>query len=158
MGIPPHDDRECPLNKVSFGQVVARSVVLDETVSDEELFWQKWLSVKDKSNRESWPPTPTTAIAYRNYFFTRSAQTAGHGLLGLGPFLTKPDDEVWAFQGATVPYILRPNRLTHSCVLGTLDVAGDESGRFAIQAGETVYHLIGECFILGLMKGELMDM
>ena len=51
--------------------------------------------------------------------------------LGLGPVYAEPGDEVWVVSGAHVPNLLRP------------------------PAAET-YTLVGECYVHGLMRGEVL--
>ncbi len=53
--------------------------------------------------------------------------------LGLCPVSTETDDQVWLLENATVPFILRPT---------------PELG---------VYRLIGECYVHGIMQGELLQ-
>ncbi|KAH8769529.1 heterokaryon incompatibility protein-domain-containing protein [Hyaloscypha finlandica] len=53
--------------------------------------------------------------------------------LGLGPRSSRPEDQVWIFEQARVPFILR-----------------------AIPNSEH-FHLVGECYVHGVMQGELVD-
>jgi hypothetical protein len=53
--------------------------------------------------------------------------------LGLGPRSSRPDDQVWVFEQARVPFILR-----------------------AIPDSEH-FHFVGECYVHGVMQGELVD-
>jgi hypothetical protein len=53
--------------------------------------------------------------------------------LGLGPRSSCPEDQVWIFEQARVPFILR-----------------------AIPDSEH-FHLVGECYVHGVMQGELVD-
>jgi len=53
--------------------------------------------------------------------------------LGLCPRSSRPRDQVWIFEQARVPFILR-----------------------AIPDSEH-YHLVGECYVYGIMQGELVD-
>ncbi|KAL8829021.1 MAG: hypothetical protein Q9170_006349 [Blastenia crenularia] len=53
--------------------------------------------------------------------------------LGMGPRSVSEGDEAWVFQGARVPFVLRPNL---------------ETGR---------YKLIGQAYVHGMMQGEAID-
>ena len=50
---------------------------------------------------------------------------------------TKPGDEVWALLGMNVPFVLRKASKGHRL--------------------ESAYHLMGDCFLLDQMDGEIMQ-
>lgn len=57
--------------------------------------------------------------------------TSRHHLMGMAPDLTKPGDKVCVLNGCCAPFIIRPKG--------------------------TAYQLIGECFVAGVMDGEIME-
>ncbi|KAK3642178.1 hypothetical protein LTR22_016194 [Elasticomyces elasticus] len=63
----------------------------------------------------------------RAYFTTAS------GLLGLAPPSSREGDQVWFFSGAKLPFVLRP------------------------EADGTHYTLVGEAYVNGYMRGEILD-
>ncbi|KIW36119.1 uncharacterized protein PV06_11594 [Exophiala oligosperma] len=56
------------------------------------------------------------------------------GDLGLGPLSMRPGDRVWILRGARVPFVLRP----------------------ATDVDKAHYHLLGETYVHGVMRGELL--
>jgi hypothetical protein len=71
-------------------------------------------------------------ISGRCFFTTR------YGRMGLCQPNTKPGDEVWIMRGVPVPFTVRPRQSA-------------EPG-----AAEQ-YAMLGDCFLLGIMDGELGD-
>ncbi|GME42095.1 heterokaryon incompatibility protein [Neofusicoccum parvum] len=61
------------------------------------------------------------------------------GLIGIGPGYMEEGDEVWDLFGGHVPYLLRP-------------MLPDDEAR-----GGWDYSLVGECYVHGVMKGELWN-
>ena len=55
------------------------------------------------------------------------------GLIGLCPVASQANDQIWLLENAAVPFILRP------------------------LPGYEYYQLVGECYVHGIMQGELMD-
>lgn len=80
-------------------------------------------------------------------------------LLGLGPEVTKVDDEIWAIQGSEWPFILRPLRGEDEETVTTSGLG--EQSRGTADDGRAnsvaVYQLVGEAYIHGVMNGELED-
>ena len=62
----------------------------------------------------------------------------GIGFLGIGPRFPQSGDLLCVILGAQMPFLLREN----------MDV--ESKGR--------MYRLVGECYVLGLMKGESLSM
>jgi hypothetical protein len=69
------------------------------------------------------------------YMEHRKVLQTSQGYLGVGPFWMKPDDQVVTFDGGATPYILRK----------VISEDGD--------GGES-WQLVGDCFLLGWMKGD----
>lgn len=65
---------------------------------------------------------------HRSFFISR------RGYVGLGPYFAQPGDLCVVFRGGFVPFIIRP---------------GESDGKF---------RLIGECYVHGIMRGELASM
>ena len=78
--------------------------------------------------------------------------------MGLGPEHARPSDELWILQGARVPIVLRPRVVEEQCTYGSMDLETGIGENKVIAAGETLYEIVGECFVLGLMDGEVIDM
>jgi hypothetical protein len=53
------------------------------------------------------------------------------GIIALGPVHAKATDEIWVINGGHVPFLLRPT-------------------------GEGTYTFVGECYVQGFMKGEML--
>ena len=56
------------------------------------------------------------------------------GFLGMGPHSMTKKDEVWVMEGGTHPFVLRP-----------------------IDSDAMVYQLVGECYVSGIMYGEIFN-
>ena len=75
-----------------------------------------------------------------------------HGKLGWAPLCTKPGHLVCIFDGAPVPFILRPRT--------EKTTASQEQGRDdapSMFSDETKYELVGEAYIDGMMCGEAVS-
>ncbi|KAM0512786.1 hypothetical protein ACHAPE_008539 [Trichoderma viride] len=86
----------------------------------------------------------------RKYFHTipsiqtfNNAAFAKYGHVGLGPMLIKEGDEIYILPGSTVPLVLRP-----------INDHDPQSHCYRTQK----YQLLGDCFLHGVMDGELGDM
>jgi len=64
---------------------------------------------------------------------------ASNGMIGLCPWTARTGDVIAILSGGKVPYLLR------------------ESGTTGDSNGETRYTLVGECFVMGVMKGEYFE-
>ena len=91
------------------------------------------------------------ATGGRRLFYTSA------GLMGLAVQETEIGDEIWLLRGGRVLYAPRPLvavEKTHAMVnLGSGDLSTT-----TVHLGETVYELVGEAFVLGLMDGETLEM
>jgi hypothetical protein len=59
----------------------------------------------------------------------RKFVTTKKGYFGMAPLMAEPTDEIFVVAGCTVPLLLRP-------------------------VGNERYHLVGECYVQGIMEGE----
>ena len=75
--------------------------------------------------------------ALRNLLDDRQFIVTNHGLAGLAPAIAQPDDLIVVFAGVGVPLVLRLR-------------GRDNKGR-------PRYYIIGECFVHGVMYGELYE-
>ncbi|KAK7409526.1 hypothetical protein QQX98_008310 [Neonectria punicea] len=75
-----------------------------------------------------------------------------HGRLGWAPLCTKPGDLVCIFDGAPVPFILRPR--TEKM---TASQKQSRDNAFSMLGDETKYELVGEAYIDGMMYGEAVS-
>ena len=91
-------------------------------------------------------------------FRTSAGAGEGDGLYGLGPAWAGPGDEVWILQGASVPFILRPHPSPRKIWSNVADLSNGTTKREVYDTGETLYFNIGECFVLGLMDGEVLEL
>ena len=91
-------------------------------------------------------------------FRTRASAGEADGLYGLGPAWAGPSDEVWILQGASVPFILRPHPSPVKIWSNVADLSTGATEREVYKAGETLHFNIGECFVLGLMDGEVLEL
>ena len=80
----------------------------------------------------------------------------GGALMGIGSHECRAGDEVWMLRGGSVLYVLRPvgcigmeKRRYAERVVGEEGGGKDEEGR---------YRFVGECYVHGLMDGEVLDM
>src|SRR5882672_9763101 len=69
----------------------------------------------------------------------------------------RPGDEVWMFNGGKVLYVIRPLFEMTDDLRVSLDLSGGLIQETIYQHGEISYKSVGECFILGLMDGEVLD-
>ncbi|KAK4946204.1 hypothetical protein LTR10_014716 [Elasticomyces elasticus] len=163
----------CPLTGLSMFTVFKRTMFADIKgyFGDKgQLSWRRSRAEEDFL----WPPVSILqhGLQYPDFvtlkrtsigrcpFSLRSSRAAldGSDIWGLGPGWAQAGDEVWLLQGAKVPFVLRPrhqdaHQATGDCILdlhtGTVKVYG---------TGQVAFEVVGECFILGLMDGELLDM
>jgi hypothetical protein len=75
-----------------------------------------------------------SATFLRRFFITEQ------GYFGLGPSSTCPGDEVKVFLGGRVPFVIRP--------------AAPKNGLLPLPCTGSVYTLVGDCFLQGIMDGE----
>jgi hypothetical protein len=95
----------------------------------------------------------------RRFFYTNAAAAADSSeqLAGLGPRGVHTSYEVWMFKGGKALYMVSPKRVSGVEEIQVLNVAGGESGKKQFHAGDKVYRFVGECFMPGLMQGQLVD-
>jgi hypothetical protein len=93
----------------------------------------------------------------RCLFFTRPDSEGGKGLLGLGDATIQAGDSVWMFKGGKVLYVLREKKSDADRTLSVFNVTGEKHHSLNINKGDKQFILIGECFIHGLMDGQLLD-
>lgn len=91
------------------------------------------------SDQESWSTVDKMSSVINTFSSCRSVFRTGNGLIGLGPDNMETDDELWYLAGADVPFILSP----------CFDDSGDKI--------ESCYNVIGECYVHGIMNGELWE-
>jgi hypothetical protein len=77
----------------------------------------------------------------RRFFITQS------GYMGLGPQIVAPGDQVWVLLGAEVPCLLRSGGRPWPT----------ESGRSIMTKTQEHHGLAGECYVHGLMDGEVLQ-
>lgn len=93
---------------------------------------------------------------WRRLFLTEGGYVKS--LLGLGWFLVEAGDQVWMLRGGGVLYILGLYFVGGTCSASTLDLTGSPSDMRDYLQGTVVYRYIGECLMVGLMDGEMLDM
>src|SRR5207248_7806554 len=77
-----------------------------------------------------------------NIYYERHLFTSLSDFMGLVPKVTQIGDMICFISSARVPFVVRPQ------VPSTTDVEN---------VGVPVYTLIGECYVFGLMHGELVE-
>ncbi|KAK5009727.1 hypothetical protein LTR28_013730 [Elasticomyces elasticus] len=111
-----------------------------------EAFWQTFVAAKDFSGLLRAPPTYGDVFGvlldeiYRELEEAVYAACSGRTYfttmkryMGLGPKYARQGDRICVFTGSHVPFIVRPHR--------------DQS-----------YQLVGECYVHGIMQGEVLRM
>ena len=93
----------------------------------------------------------------RRLFFTQPDSEGGKGLLGLGDATIQTGDSVWMFKGGKVLYVLREKESEADRTLNVFNLTGEEHHSLNITKGDKQFVLIGECFIHGLMDGQILD-
>lgn len=105
-----------------------------------------WLSQWPAENALA--PDPNEEHSLRTWMSNLTAfLTAKRGYFGTGPWSVGPGDEVWVILGSNMPFILRPKRAT--------EAAGLEEGEDRSGAGRDEYRLVGDCYVHGIMHGEV---
>jgi hypothetical protein len=92
----------------------------------------------------------------RCLFFTQPDSEGGKGLLGLSDATIQAGDSVWMFKGGKVLYVLRGKESDADRTLNVFNVAGEKHHPLNINKGDKEFILIWECFIHGLMDGQLL--
>ncbi|KXH36376.1 hypothetical protein CNYM01_13791 [Colletotrichum nymphaeae SA-01] len=75
------------------------------------------------------------------------------GRLGVGPWEVRPGDEIWILCSGHMPLILRPIRNNREQGDGMDHVGGSDT--FVLPGKHDRYHLVCDCYIPGIMNGEL---
>lgn len=131
----------CDLDGTSKLTTLWRTIISDlligqncptQRVSKQTLFsFEVWLAGKKEDSAMDLRVSNSVdfSVLGRDFFL------AEDGSFGLCPSGTQPGDEIWVFVGGNVPFILRP------C----------EDG------GGTYHSFIGDCYMDGIMDGEVKD-
>ena len=153
----------CPLNNISENDVFMRTIIADSTkdrgvpTDKYRTFQSGSLSFEEYSKPQNRSTVKSTTM-HRSLFFTRDAQRNSRGLMGLGPGDGQPGDEIWMLKGGKVLYVLRETEPLKHGPYSILDTTGRPSDSMHVTLSDTVRKCVGECFMLGLMDGELLDM
>jgi len=98
----------------------------------------------------------------RSVFTTEKSDQDDTCLVGIGPGFMQTGDEVFMFEGGHVLYVVRRTEVTDftgGCVSAVcLDCTGSKSGTVFLDIGAEALCYVGECFMHGLMDGEILDM
>lgn len=161
--------RPCPLNNITMDEVFRATVYIDLKARFDEQ--GRTIYERQRETAFLWPPNeasnsetdyPNTVNVKRNTMgrclFYTAAYSDGQGLMGLGPQNARMGDEVWMLKGGKVLYVLRPMTVSEAVTYHSLDLSTGHSEDEAAAPGDVVYKLVGECFILGLMDGRVLDM
>jgi hypothetical protein len=96
-----------------------------------------------------------TATASRRFFLTST------GYMGIGPKTTVTGDSVYAFKGSNVPFVTRQDRSGPPEIGSRIVLVAGENG---VEHVATVakliarsHRLVGDCFVYGLMDGEVFE-
>ena len=156
------------LNDMSLDEVLERTVVADAYYPSTE-FLTKGIASRgikcigidqvgllSPEKYELYHEAVVRALTDRRLFCTD--QDHKKGLLGLGPKNGHSGNEVWMLKGSSVLHVLRPVLVDATCSHSTFDVTGDQSGLRDYWKGTVVYEYVGDCFMVGLMDGEVLDM
>ncbi|EXJ58434.1 hypothetical protein A1O7_05859 [Cladophialophora yegresii CBS 114405] len=98
-----------------------------------------------------------TATRHRRLFFTQPASEGSRGLMGLGPLLLQPGDSLWMLKGGRALYALQESPMPETRRMNCLDLTGGSATVATVHEGDTVCQLMGECYVHGLMAGEILD-
>ncbi|KAI3316589.1 hypothetical protein HD806DRAFT_423915 [Xylariaceae sp. AK1471] len=126
------------LRLLNLASALTCQVALDDSLLTT-VFADEW------SSYMLWPgPSNTSDIAPNAHMFYRELASkcmgrafvhTSRGYYGLGPHITRPGDQCCVLQGSGVPFLLRP-----------LSTNGSQE-----------FRLVGEAFIHGVMKGEVLE-
>ena len=94
----------------------------------------------------------------RRLLSTTPSSYRARGLMGLGFLKVNVGDETWMLKGGKVLYGLRLESVTEPFISPSLNVIDDPSRLESFAAGDKYYTFVGECFLLGLMDGEVLNM
>jgi hypothetical protein len=166
---PLDGSRLCPLNKITLDEVFRRTVYTDLRARFNDQL--RAIFKRQRGGDFPWPPSdvadlekdyPDMVSLKRNTIgrclFYTLASSDDQGLMGLGPLNTKVGDEIWMLKGGKTLYVLRRKAISEAVTYRSLDLLTGGSEEKALVPGDVVYELVGECFILGLMDGEILHM
>ncbi|KAI1622905.1 heterokaryon incompatibility protein-domain-containing protein [Exophiala viscosa] len=172
----PHDrEKICPLTGLSMLTVFKRTMFADvkgyfgdkgqlawrRSHAEEDILWPPVSILQHGPQYPDFVTLKRTAIG-RCPFSLKPSHSAsdGNNIWGLGPGWAQAGDEVWLLSGAKVPFVLRPRHQDVQRTLGgcILDLHTGIVKAYGPDAGQVAFEIVGECFILGLMDGELLGM
>ena len=161
---PADMTRECDLNGIPMGEVFRRTILTDTHgyhVNEMQLCFRRlgdklpdWPISEVPHDDDQYPDIVNLkrATGGRRLFYTSA------GLMGLAVQELEIGDELWLLRGGRVLYALRPVVTMEEKTHAAVNLGSGEASTMIIQAGETVYELVGEAFMLGLMDGEALEM
>lgn len=124
-----------------------RPLVTNEAIAEFSEMWNDVLDPIRLSESQDWPKNENSRLGswLRSRIMTIFLVSAGR--FGVGTWDVKLGDEVWIICSGHMPLILRPIR----------DVKGHVDGpdTFVLPGKHDEYHLVNDCYIPGIMNGEL---
>ena len=149
-------ETQCPLNQLSLDEVVFRTLSFHLDPNEELVIPAGDLETRMKTLE------PDLQF-FRNTCLLTVGNTSmeGETLIALGPYRSQPELEIWTFKGGSTFYALFPYIVMdtmHAHCLDHTDGSGGINSVVRFAKGGTIYRLVGPCFILGLMNGELREM
>ena len=94
---------------------------------------------------------------FRSFFYIGRPSDNSPHLVGLGPHDWPANAEIWMLKGGKTLYALAPAFNERECKASVLDLTGECGPVKEFGLSDPVHHYLGECFMPGLMKGELLD-
>ena len=159
--MPQSRDDVCPLNGIPRESVLGCTVVADwtELTGGDTTRNKRGLCV-DLEHGISFSHTGQvlSLLSPRQFLYAAPLKNESRGLMGLERYDIQAGDEVWLLEGGRMLPVLRRVTLKSSVTCNALDLTGAAHHEKTIQEGEDVFLYVGECFIMGLMEGQVLDM
>jgi len=159
------DNTQCPLNDIPMHEVFAHTIVADSGWMGPEadptrsrnaaVYIETDFDVRERILAKSRVKATTTG---RSLFMTETDAEVNEPLLGIGPAWALPGDEIFMFKGGQVLYVVREVKVADPFSSPSLDCTGCESVTADLKSGDVIRAYVGECFMHGLMDGEILDM
>ena len=160
-------NKSCPLNRISMLESFLQAATggkKPEAVSIEAVNNLQRMRCRPLDEWHLEPEVKNKIIAmfpyatFRCFFYIGNEADESPHLVGLGPIAGLAGVEIWMLKGGKTLYALAPARIKREGEASVLDLTGECGPVKEFGLSDPIHYYVGECFVPGLMKGELLDL